>query len=96
MCDPFNISDVGTKVNSTLGIYYRVDETNFYRVGFMSRKECRQVMDPLRPEMAKESSTRGNLHINSRSPNKYIFVFDSDEAQHRLKTSSIDSFSFDM
>ena len=70
VCAPFNISDVGTKVNSTLGIYYRVAETNFYRIGFMSRKECRQVMDSLRPEMTRENGTRENLHINSRSSNK--------------------------
>ena len=70
VCAPFNISDVGAKANSASGIYYRVAATNFYRVGFMSRKECRQVVDSLRPEMTKESGTRENLHINSLSSNK--------------------------
>ena len=44
--------------------------TNFYRVGFMFRKECRQVIDSRRPEMARESDTSENLHINSRSSKK--------------------------
>ena len=47
-CAPFNIADVGAKVNSTLGIYYRMASSNVYRIGFMSRKDFRQVLDALR------------------------------------------------
>ena len=67
-CAPFNIADVGTKVNSTLGIYYRVASSNEYRIGFMSRKDCRQVLDALRDSPLDKSvegkSTRENSHIN--------------------------------
>ena len=48
-CAPSNLSDVGAKANSTLGIYYMVASSNLYRIGFMSRKDCRQVLDSLRP-----------------------------------------------
>ena len=71
---PFNIADVGTNVNSTLGIYYRLVSMNFYRIGLMYRKECREVLDSLRPDGVKKNNdgngTRGNLHVNSSVPLK--------------------------
>ena len=71
-CAPFNIADVGTKVNATLGIYYRVASSNIYRIGFMSRKDCRQVVDALKTEGDAacsedfgRKSTRENSHMHS-------------------------------
>ena len=60
-------ADVGTKINATLGICYRLSDTNSHRIGFVARKDCHRVAAALRDEnvVGGENGTRGNSHINS-------------------------------
>ena len=48
VCAPFNVADVGTKMNSNLSIFYRLIQSGYFRVGFMSRRDCRIAVENLK------------------------------------------------